>query len=48
MEHKHWLIVETRRWLARAWEDLEAAGQHLEKSRPLNAHAAFWAQQAAE
>jgi HEPN domain-containing protein len=48
MTHEHWLIVETRQWLTRAWEDLEAASRLLEGSRPLNPQAAFCAQQAAE
>ena len=47
-DDEHWLIVETRRWLTHAWEDLEAAGRLLEGPRPLNSRAAFCAQQAAE
>jgi HEPN domain-containing protein len=48
MPHEHWLVVETREWLQRAWGDLEAARRLLEGPRPLASPAAFHAQQAAE
>jgi HEPN domain-containing protein len=48
MPHDPVLIAETRDWLAKASEDLEAAQLLLNGSPPLLSPAAFHAQQAAE
>ncbi len=48
MPHDRALVAETRDWLAKASEDLEAAERLLAGSPPLLSPAAFHAQQAAE
>lgn len=47
MSHDPALVAETREWLTKASEDLEAA-ERLLTDRPLASQAAFLAQQAAE
>ncbi len=48
MPHDPELVEETRGWLLKASDDLEIAERALTGGRPLPAHAAFNAQQAAE
>jgi HEPN domain-containing protein len=48
MPHNPELVEETREWLLKVRDDLEAAERLLSLGRPLPGHAAFNAQQAAE